>query len=312
MSNFTPLRITTIKPEKEISFSLFIFFKEQYLEYLKPGTSIEKDKYKKLRRQKITKFFILDSDEKKYQQFLDNLLEETLNSDDVSVEDKTEMVEGQAQTAMERMQDDPGSEDSFDMTRKAAQNLRQLIFDNPEALAGIFGSKSESDPVVKHSLNVCALSVKLAKKMKCSDEEVDYLSTAALMHDIGITQLEESEQALFNKPKNDFEPNEKLTFNKHCKEFIKVLSDRPYINGKIISLIENHEENRAGTGPYKKKKLELTEEILSMVNTYDKKIITQGITPAEAIKAMMIDDLGNYDLKFLQKFQELLKEEKLV
>ena len=67
-----------------------------------------------------------------------------------------------------------------------------------------------------------------------------------------------------------------------------------------------------GSGPLKMAKLTKPQEILSMVNAYDKKILTNKVTPAEAIKEMMIDELGNYNLDLLTKFQKFLKDEKVV
>lgn len=309
---FTPVRITTIKAEREVPFPVYIHFKEQYLEYVKPGMSIEKDKYKKLRRQKITKFYILDEHEGSYQEFLDSFLEQTLNSDSASVEEKTEAVTGQSETALDRMSEDPGNETSFDMTRKAGKNLQKLIFENPEALSRVFGQDSDTSPVIQHSINVAVLSIKFAQQKKISEEEIDYLSTAALMHDIGVMQFEKEAQELFNKPKSELAPNEKIKYYEHCKGIVQLLAERPYINEQVIALIEAHEENLQGSGPLKKAKLTPAQEILSLVNAYDKKILTKGITPAVAIKELMIDELGNYNLELLNEFQSFLKEQKLI
>ncbi|CAM9946773.1 unnamed protein product, partial [Chrysoparadoxa australica] len=167
--SYTPVRITTIKADRVVTFPVYIHFKETYLEYVQKGQAIEKDKYKKLRRQKITKFYILDADEGTYQKFLDSFLEETLNSADASVEEKTELVTGQSETAIDRMTEDPGNETSFDMTRKAAKNLQKLIFENPESLNGVFGADSEAGPIIQHCINVAALSIKFAKAQNVSE-----------------------------------------------------------------------------------------------------------------------------------------------
>jgi putative nucleotidyltransferase with HDIG domain len=312
MNSYTPVRITTIKAERTVPFPVYIHFKEQYLEYVKAGMAIEKDKYKKLRRQKITKFYILDEHEGQYQQFLDSFLEETLNSKTASVEEKAEAVTGQSETAMERMIEDPGNQTNFDMTRKAAKNLQKLIFENPESLTKIFGQNSEAGSIIKHCINVAVLSIKFAKQKKVSEEDIDWLSTAALMHDIGVMQMEKETQELFEKEKASLTPEEKKKYFEHCKGVVQLLAERPYINAKVIELIESHEENLQGSGPLKKSKLSKTQEILSLVNTYDKKIITKGVTPAAAIKEMMIDELGNYNLELLNDFQGFLKQEKII
>lgn len=307
IKSYTPVRITTIKANREVTFPVYIHFKDTYLEYVKAGQAIEKEKYKKLRRQKITKFFILDKDEGTYQQFLDSFLEETLNSADASVEEKSELVTGQSETAIDRLKDDPGNQTSFDMTRKAAKNLQKLIFENPESLNNVFGAEGETGPIVQHCINVAALSIKFAKAQNVSEEDIDFLSTAALMHDIGVLQMEEDRKELFYKPKSELTPDEKKKYYEHCKGVVQLLSERPYINNQIIELIESHEENLQGSGPLKKGKLTKPQEILSLVNAYDKKIITRKMTPDEAIKEMMIDELGNYNLDLLTKFQSFLK-----
>ena len=309
---YTPVRITTIKAQRVVSFPVFIFFKDQYLEYVSPGASIEVEKYKKLRKQKITKFFIQEVDELKYQTFLDSFIEETLNSETASVEEKTEAVTGMSETAIERLGDDPTSEASFDMTRKASKNLQKLVFENPESLAGIFSQGSESGPIINHAINVCVLSIKFAKKKKLNDEQIDYLSTAALMHDIGLMERDKEMAELFEQSKSAFEPQQKIQYNEHCKGVVTLLSERPYINKDVIDLIEAHEENLQGTGPLKMKKLSRSQEILSLVNTYDKKILTDKIDPAKALTELMIDELGNYNLNLLNDFKAFLKEEGLI
>ncbi len=311
--NYTPVRISTLKAEMDIPFNVYIHFKEQYLKYLSDGTQIEKAKFKKLRRQKITKFYIDATDENKYQQFLDDLLNQTLNDDKAEVDEKISIVEGQAETALDRMQDDPGSESSFDMTRKAAQNLRKMIFENPEALARMFGNADNSDDIAKHSINVCVLASKFAASEKVSDEDIDFLCTAALMHDVAIAKMSDEYKELFHKPRADLSAKEKLEYFKHCDmNFISMLADRPYINEHVINLIKNHEENLQGSGPYKKTKLEKSEEILSLVNTYEKKISGEGLTPDAAIKKMTIDEMGNYDLKMINRFKDFLKAEGVI
>ncbi len=310
-NKYTPVRITTIKAERVVNFPVYIHFKEQYLEYIRPDTSIDKEKYKKLRKQKITKFYILGGDEFKYQNFLDNFLEEALNDPNTSIEEKSEIVTGQAETAMDKMATDPGNEANFNMTRKASKNLQKLIFENPKALTQIFGNEDDENPVIQHCINVAVLSIKFARKKKVSDEEIDYLSTAALMHDLGLME-NDALQGIFAIAKKDMDTTKKKEYYEHTRGIIGLLSEKPYINQSIIELIEFHEENLQGLGPHKKKKLTPTQEILCMVNAYDKLICTNKLTPKDAVKTMMIDELGNFSLKMLNDFQAFLKEENII
>lgn len=310
---FTPLRITTVKPLRELTFDLYIHFKEQYLCYAKRGEQLSEDKFLKLKAQKIAKFFITEGDESNYQKFLDALLDETLSNPKVNVEEKVAMAEGAAESAVERMQKDPGSESAYRATEKAAKSMRQVILNNPDALKKIFGKKADkSEEVIKHSLNVCALSVKLAEILKCSEKEMDDIGTAALIHDIGMTNMSKADMELFYKPKKLLSNDDKRVYYMHTKDASSLLKDKAYVTPAILELVINHEEVQSGLGPNKKKKLSLSEEILSLVNNYDKRTITNKTSPAQTLKDMMIDELGNYDLKLLNEFKKVLHTEGLL
>jgi HD-GYP domain-containing protein (c-di-GMP phosphodiesterase class II) len=310
---YTPLRISTIKPGKEINFDLYIFFKERFLKYLDRGGALDDDKILKLKKQKMARFFITEEDEINYQNFLDEVLDEAMNSETMEVGEKVKLAEGSCETALDRMQKDPESEKSFNMAEKAAKSLKTIVTKNPDALAAIFGKKTgKDDMIVKHSLNVSALSAKLAETEGVEESDIDALVTAALIHDLGLTKFSETDMALFFKPKKDFTPDDHLIYNKHCKVAEDLLTDKPYITKEIKELIFNHEETLSGSGPQKKTKLNKLEEIISLVDNYDKRMITEEITAKQAIKDIQIDELGNYDLALITNFKKVLEKEGLL
>ncbi len=311
--DFTPLRISTVKPAKNLTFDLYIFYKDHYLIYVNRGEHLSEEKYQKLKTQKVAKFFITESDEINYQHFLDNLLNETLSNPDQSIDAKVNLIEGATSSAIERMQSQPESENAFKMTESAARSLRLMIKSNPESLKKIFGKKAQKDEeIIKHSLNVCALAVRFGELLKCTDRELDDLGTAALIHDIGLTKLAPDTKELFTKPKRNYSAEDKKNYFLHCKDAISILQNKSYINKNIIELVINHEEVLSGMGPHKKKKLTKLEEILSLVNNYDKRTVTLQSTPSETLKDMMIDELGNYNLELLNHFKKVLHSEGLL
>lgn len=310
--DFTPLRISTVKPLRDLTFDLYIYFKDQYLCYVKRGEQLSEDKFQKLKAQKVAKFFITENDEVNYQKFLDALLDETLSNPKVDLEEKVNMAEGAASSAVERMQKYP-TESAYRATEKAAKSLRQVISNNPDALKKIFGKKVEkNEEIIKHSLNVCALAVKLAEVKRCSEDELDNLGTAALIHDIGLTTMNKNDIQLFYKPKKLLSNEDKRVYYLHCKDAASILKDKPFVTPAILELVINHEEVISGLGPNKKQKLSMSEEILSLVNNYDKRIITNKTSPAQTLKDMMIDELGNYELNLLNDFKKVLQNEGLL
>ena len=121
---FTPVRITTVKPDKNLTFDLYIYFKETYLCYIKKGHLISEDKHKKLKKQKIAKFFISMEDENHYQNFLDAILSETAASK-MDIEQKVDLAEGVAANAIEKMQKAPDQK-SYKATVQAVKGINEI------------------------------------------------------------------------------------------------------------------------------------------------------------------------------------------
>lgn len=310
MSFYTPLRISTVKPLKEVTFDLYIYFKGQYLCYLSKGDKLTPEKHGKLKSQKIAKFYITESDEFNYQRFLDNTLAESLDSGELNADEKVSVVQDAATDALERMQKDPGSEVAFKMTEVAAKGLIKIIKTDPDVLKKIFGKKAEkNEEIIKHSLNVCALSLKLAERLGCNEQELNDLGTAALIHDVGLSRFEGEEVKLFYKNSRELNHEEKNAYYSHVRNVEPILHGKNYVNKVVYELVLNHEEVLSGKGPNKKKKLTKLEEILSLVNNYDKRSLVSGQQPEQVMKEMIIDELGNYSLPFLKEFQKVLQEE---
>ena len=310
--DFVPLRITTVKSETELTFDLYIYFKEHYLCYASKGKSLTQDKLEKLIKQEVADFFIPANQVDNVTVFMDKTLNEALYSEGLKDEERESIVEGIAASSIEHMSESP-TEENYNMTKKAASGLRSVIRKNPNALKRLFGNKGrESELIIKHSLNVCALATRLAEHLKIPDEEIEDLATAALIHDIGLTKLPQADLALFEKDQDVLAPDERLRYGQHTKISMEILSDKPFISKRVEDLIVNHEEDLRGMGPQKIKKLTPVQECLSLCNAFDKRLVATNETPAEAYKAFQLDYIGRYNLELIQRFELVLKEEGMI
>lgn len=311
--NFVPLRIETISPDLPIDFNLYIFFKEQYLIYMTSGTSIDNSKLEKLKNQQVARFLIPENEQHLYQKYLAKLLAKRMNDKDSSTDEKINFIEAASSTAIEGMEQDPSTASSFTIAQNAAKGLRQIVADSPDALKKIFGKiVPESEQIIKHCMSVSALAGKVAQGAGLTDAEIDDLCTAALIHDIGLVKMPKNDRVLFNKFKKKYTTDDSRLYNFHIKSAEAMLKEKPWITKSVMDLICAHEEVLSGTGPLRKKKLMIQEEILSLCNCYDKRLITSGLTPKEVIKSMEIDELGNYNLKLIKHFKNVLITEGLV
>ncbi len=303
--NFTPVRISTLRPDLPLNFEVYIYFKEQHLLYVKHGDAIEREKFNQLKKQKITKFFIKTEEELNYQEFLDKILSDTIADEGIDLDTKVDLVQGTAFVAFERMQNDPKSQISYQMTKTAAKSVARVVMGNEDALQALYEKEAEvGETVVNHSMNVCAICVKLAEMLKCNGKEIETISIAALIHDLG---LGDEQTALFSKDKDSFSSADVITYNKHTREGLEELKYLDWVSTEVMNLAQNHEENLSGMGPYKKTKLTKLEEILSLVNAYDKAVLLSGKKPLEVIKDFKMNGIGKYDLKMIQSLERVIK-----
>ncbi len=309
---FIPLRITTVKANSELTFDLYIYFKDQYLCYAPKGKAINEDKLVKLINQEITDFFIPSDQIDNVTVFLDEAIKMALCKEGITDDEGLSIMEGVATTAIEQMQQSPNQK-SYHMTQKAAKGLRQLITENPNALKRLFGKKSkEADLIINHCISVCGLATKLAEHIRLPENDIDDLATAALIHDIGLTHTPPEIATLFATDMDELERDQKLEYFKHTKLSTNLLSSKSFISPQVEELIQNHEENLQGTGPYKMTKLSPLQECLNLVNAFDKRILTKKEPPAQAYKAFQIDWIGLYNLELIKRFEMVLKEEGLL
>jgi len=312
---FIPLKITTVKADTALTFDLYIYFKEHYLCYTPKGETIDEEKLEKLVHQKITDFFIPGDQIDNVTVFLNEAINMALCKDGISnlsEEESVTVMEGVASTAVEQMQQNP-TEKSYSMTKNAAKGLRELITKNPKALKRLFGQKSkEADLIINHCISVCGLATKLAEHIRLPDSDIDELATAALIHDIGLTHTAPEIATLFNHDMAELSGEQKYEYFKHTKASSELLSSKPFISAKVEELIQYHEENLQGTGPYKLTKLSPLQECLNLVNAFDKRILTKNEPAAQAFKAFQIDWIGMYNLELIKRFESVLKEEGLL
>lgn len=312
-AGYTPLRISTIPPERGLTFDLYIQFKDHYLKYIGKGDPIDTAKYNKLKEQKVARFYITASEEELYQKFLDMILTEALGSKTTPTTEKLNLSEGACQTAIERVSQNPSSRVSFNIAKRSAEGLRQVVTMNADALVSIYDrSVRDEDKLMKHCINVCALATKFASSLKFNETELNTLAVASLLHDLGLFKLPVEHQQLIKKSSKDMTPEEKLNYGKHTFVSAEMLAGKPYVTPEAMELIVNHEEKISGSGPQKKTKLSPSNALLSLVDSYDKRVSFRNCTPKDALKQLKIDELGNYDLELIKKFEEFLKRENLL
>jgi putative nucleotidyltransferase with HDIG domain len=162
----------------------------------------------------------------------------------------------------------------------------------------------------KHSDRVAKYSVKIAKKLQLSKEQLENLTVAAVLHDIGKIHVPIE---ILNKP-GRLTDEEFEIIKKHPQDGAEMVRNSYY--QELAPIIEQHHERLNGSGyPYglKGDEILLEARIIAVSDTFD--AMTEDRAYRKAFKELIaIDELKrlagtHYDKNVVSAFEQILKEE---
>lgn len=125
-----------------------------------------------------------------------------------------------------------------------ANNIIEDILEQPEVMYNICGIREKSEGVFAHCVNVCALSVLIAIKMKFSVDKIKEIAIGSLLHDIGITCYKN------NTELQELAVNDELDdeFKKHVVYGYSIVNAEDWISSTAKDIVLSHHELYDGSG----------------------------------------------------------------
>jgi putative nucleotidyltransferase with HDIG domain len=161
------------------------------------------------------------------------------------------------------------------------------------------------DETYSHSLNVCLMSIIIAKWLKLSNEDIDEIATAGLLHDIGKTKV--SEELLQKPGKLTAEEYEEV--KKHAIMGYRMMDNIKDVTGKMKYTVLMHHEKIDGSGypmGASDEQIPLFPKIVAIADIYDAMTCNRSyrkkMCPFEVIKAFEMEAFGKLDTKVLTVF----------
>ncbi|MHC0037519.1 HD-GYP domain-containing protein [Pseudoneobacillus sp. C159] len=161
-----------------------------------------------------------------------------------------------------------------------------------------------------HSDRVANYSIKIAKKMKLTKEQVANLTTASYLHDIGKIHVPE---AILNK-QGRLTDEEYTIIKKHPTDGAHLVRNTSYEDVAVI--IEQHHERLNGSGyplGLKGDEILIESRIIAVSDTFDAmtedRVYRKAMTAAEAFAEINRFSETLYDPEVVQAFEKVLIEE---
>lgn len=308
--SYVPIRLSTIKPEKGLDFNVYLKLNTKFLLYIRTGDGLDRDRYKKLKDKKVRQLFIESDDEERYQAFLDSALSAAMDDPNMSNEDRANTAVGVGRAAVEDIHEDPESRSAYAMVERAAKGIVNIVGKKSGVLKEFVQKLkgSEAAVIFKHALSVSSLATCFGEYLGIEDEELQNISTAAMMMDVGMMNMPEDKNHLFTTDYSEFSKEDWDLYKTHPKHSYDLLCEKEWVSPAVLDLILNHEERKSGDGfPNGKMDLNLAHQVLALCSSYDRRVTCLGQDRKEALKDIQINELGNFDLDTIKKFKKVLE-----
>ena len=193
-------------------------------------------------------------------------------------------------------------------TNKAKVLVAELannIVNNLDASMWLTQLKKRDEYTAIHSLNVCVLSLTFGRALELSNEDLNELGLAALLHDIGKMQVPLN---ILNKP-GKLSTEEFEIMKTHPQKGYEMLLNDDSISTKVLAVVKGHHERLSGKGypdSLSEKNISYFTKIVSITDVYDAitsdRVYHDGMTPHEALKRLYEWMPDNFDSQLMQSF----------
>ena len=185
-----------------------------------------------------------------------------------------------------------GSPRGLITAKKMIGSLNDILVNNDSsrALMNLMGSNDTGEEFLLHSLNVCTLSILIARDLGLKRHEIEKIAMGAMLHDIG--ELKYSAEMLLKKTRT-VSAETKAILKKHPRYGKETLAAFPSFPHECLDIVLQHHERLNGTGyPTGLKEAGITQyaKIVMVADAYDEMCNnpdpTKSLTPSEALSML--------------------------
>ena len=194
---------------------------------------------------------------------------------------------------------------NVEIAKEAVAECVNSILNSPDALLWLSQLKHWDEYTSEHSMNVCILSISLARQLDLPEEEINLVGLCGMMHDMGKMKVPIE---ILNKP-GRFEPDELAIMQSHPALGWEILMESSGMPACVAEAAYGHHERLDGYGypqgltaasihPYTR--------IVTIADMYDAivsdRVYKKGKTHLEAINILTENSGKQLDTALVIKF----------
>lgn len=193
----------------------------------------------------------------------------------------------------------------LEVLKEVAQEIIVDLLEEPDIMFNVSGVRQKSESAYCHSINVAALSVFLALRMKIDKKKIREIAVGALLHDIGYTYVQTE---IKDKKYTDFSEKEKKELQMHVIYGYTAIEKQDWISNTAKDIILHHHEYVNGTGypmHIDGEKIHLGAKIVAVCDAFDNFVygrFSESMKVHEAIEYIVSHGGTEFDFKVVKVF----------
>ena len=291
-----------------IKFNLYSYNDKNGMKIFSPkNTTIDKEYIKKL--EALKEIFANKSDKNKYDAFLENNIQDILQIDALSIDEKTDIIYESSTELTQSLYTNPNALKNAKRSEKVVAPVLESILYHDNTVSSYMKIIEYDYYTHTHSLNVSIYTLCLGAWLKLDEDKLKVLGRAALLHDLGKSHIDPN---IVNKPA-------KLT----DKEF-QAMKEHPvfgYESAKRIGIedevlldaIRHHHEKLDGEGypdGLQGDEISFFARIIGVCDVFDalttKRAYKEGMTSFDALILMKQEMSTHLDMRIVDAFIKML------
>lgn len=205
--------------------------------------------------------------------YIDDALSEGIVVEDLISEEVRQQTSEMLHESLEKMH-----EGYFVATKAVLEQVEKIVTEvvsNPHVMFSLQEIRSRDDYAYQHAINVCVISLLIAKKMAYNDMQLKHLALGAVLHDAGKTKIEKD----LTHYREDYSGSDENVYKLHVREGYELIKNMPDASLLAANVALTHHEHYDGTGfPLGKMNTSIHEfaRIVAVANEYDNMLYNQA------------------------------------
>ena len=257
---FVGIPITNMRMDAVLNTELYIKIGDgKHVKYREENYPFDGRVRERLKESGHTHIYVKIEDIKKFNEYLELNLKNTLSDQKVDTHEKTALLYDTTTYLVRELLQDPSSEENIKQSQRVVETAVDFIISNPNILSHHLELSSVDYYTYTHSVDVMTYSIILGRRVGIKEGHgLNELGQGALLHDVGKAYIDPE---IINK-QGTLTEDEFQTMKKHPGLGYDVLYTTGTVPGNVLHMVLYHHEDILGNGyPYGVKSTDLGLEV---------------------------------------------------